>query len=160
MFSLLSRGASDRAVGSPKVETRASEKTRSLKPTPRSDFREPGAFGPKDLVNGFREQTAPPAIGPSAVPKVEALDDGQAGLLHLSGLSWPYPLYVLLYKADDVPGPRQNLYSISPQVAGTRQQAPSPWPAATELPARLSTSECARSAVGPNLKSPHSPQPH
>src|SRR5216683_98025 len=67
MFSLLSRGASDRAVGPPKLETRASEKTRSLKPTPRSDFREPGAFGPKDLVNGFREQTAPPAIGPSAV---------------------------------------------------------------------------------------------
>ena len=91
MFSLLSRGASDRAVGPPKVETRASEKTRSLKPTPSSDFREPGAFSPKDLVNGFREQTAPPAIGPSAVPKVEALDDGQAGLLHLSGLSWPYP---------------------------------------------------------------------
>ena len=91
MFSLLSRGASDRAVGPPKVETRASEKTRSLKPTPRSDFRELGAFGPKDLVNGFREQAAPPAIGPSAVPKVEALDDGQAGLLHLSGLSWPYP---------------------------------------------------------------------
>jgi hypothetical protein len=25
------------------------------------------------------------------VPKAEALDDGQAGLLHLSGLSWPYP---------------------------------------------------------------------
>jgi hypothetical protein len=25
------------------------------------------------------------------VPKVEALDDGQADLLHLSGLSWPYP---------------------------------------------------------------------
>ena len=91
MFSLLSRGASDRAVGPPKVETRALTKTRSLKPTPRSDFREPGAFGPKDLVNGFREQTAPPAIGPSAAPKAEALDDGQAGLLHLSGLSWPYP---------------------------------------------------------------------
>jgi hypothetical protein len=34
MVSLLSRGASDRAVGPPKVETRASEKTRSLKPTP------------------------------------------------------------------------------------------------------------------------------
>src|ERR1039457_7070110 len=34
MFSLLSRGASDRAVGPPKVETCASEKTRSLKPTP------------------------------------------------------------------------------------------------------------------------------
>src|SRR5271166_2098253 len=91
MVSLLSRGASDRAVGPPKVETRASEKTRSLKPTPRSDFREPGAFGPKDLVNGFREQIAPPAIGPSAAPKAEALDDGQVGLLHLSGLSWPYP---------------------------------------------------------------------
>lgn len=41
------QGASDRAVGPPKVEIRASEKTRSLKPTPRSDFREPGAFGRK-----------------------------------------------------------------------------------------------------------------
>ena len=50
MFSLLSRGASDRAVGPPKVETRASEKTRSLKPTSRSNFREPGAFDPKDLL--------------------------------------------------------------------------------------------------------------
>ena len=37
---------------------------------------------------------------------------------HISGCA-PTLLYVLLYKADDVPGPRQNLYSISPQVAGT-----------------------------------------
>jgi hypothetical protein len=92
MFSLLSRGASDRAVGPPKVETRTSEKTRFLKPTPPALTSEnPELSAPKDLVNGFREQTAPPAIGRSAVPKVEALDDGQAGLLHLSGLSWPYP---------------------------------------------------------------------
>ena len=60
------QGASHRAVGPPKVETRASEKTRSLKPTPRSDFREPGAFGPKNLVNGFREQTASLAARPGA----------------------------------------------------------------------------------------------
>jgi hypothetical protein len=50
-------------------------------------------------------------------------------------------------------------YGVSPRAAGTRQPAPSPWPAATELPAWLSTVGCARSAVGPNLKSPHSPQP-
>jgi hypothetical protein len=79
-------------------------------------------------------------------------------VVHASGCA-PLLLYVLLYKADDVPRPRQNLYGISPQVAGTRRQAPSPWPAATELPARLSTFECARSAAGPNLKPPHSPQP-
>jgi len=35
------------------------------------------------------------------VPKVEALDDGQAGLLHLSGLSWPYPLYALMVMLSD-----------------------------------------------------------
>jgi hypothetical protein len=120
MFSLLSRGASDRAVGPPKVETRASEKTRSLKPTPRSDFREPGAFGPKDLVNGFREQTAPPAIGPSAAPKAEALDDGQAGLLHLSGLSWPYPSITIALRL--LPFPRVPVQPRAKHIVSTAKQ--------------------------------------
>src|SRR5271165_485043 len=125
MVSLLSRGASDRAVGPPKVETRASEKTRSLKPTPRSDFREPGAFGPKDLVNGFREQTAPPAIGPSAAPKAEALDDGQAGLLHLISVIGSVPLMGPIPKcgghADQLTWPLSHLRSAL--AAQVRQRA-------------------------------------
>jgi hypothetical protein len=37
-----------------------------LRSQPRSDFREPGAFGRKDLVNGFREQTVPLRPDPAA----------------------------------------------------------------------------------------------
>jgi hypothetical protein len=59
------RGSQARRVGRGLRRSRV-PLTRSLKPTPRSDFREPGDFGPKDLVKGFREQTASPAARPGA----------------------------------------------------------------------------------------------
>ena len=58
---------------------------------PRSDFREPGAFGPKDLVNGFREQTASPAARPGAEDGRGPRRTARPGPLWVSCLSWPYP---------------------------------------------------------------------
>ncbi len=60
------------------------------------------------------------------MPKVEALDDGQAGLLHLSGLSWPYPLEACWQKVTGGPLPgavRDYVHSYRPEPGDTPEGA-------------------------------------